>query len=594
MSDNKIVTDALLGDALAGAPAAVRTFFRSALRLDDLDRLYESARELPGDAVSINILRLLGVRVRVPPEDVGRIPATGAVIIVANHPFGLLDGLIVHALLAQVRDDVKVLANDVLARIPGVADRVFELDVFTGRKAVRANARAIRAALAWLEEGRALIVFPSGEVSHWHGLPARSVDPAWGQLPVRFARRAKVPIVPVFFEGGNSVAFHLSGLVHPLLRTARLPAELLNKRGAEITVRVGSPILPETLEAWSDESAATDYVRGRTYLLSHRRPVSANAPKHWKNPIEAANTTAVDLEIARLDAEAGAVVSNDAYAVYAARGESIPATLREIGRQRELTFRQAGEGTGESCDIDRFDRWYTHLTLWNKRDGRLAGGYRLAWTEDVLPRLGSRGLYTSTLFHFHREFLARLGSAAELGRSFICPEYQRDYAPLMLLWQAIARLVLRRPGSPVLFGPVSISADYGSAARALIVQFLREHHLKSELTAYVRPRRKFRTDALRDEEVQRIARLLRDLDDLDEPIRDMENKPAVPVLLRQYLRLGGKVAAFNLDRRFSDALDGLIVVDLRQTHPRILAKYMGAASAQEFLAAHVGAARPTP
>ena len=163
-------------------------------------------------------------------------------------------------------------------------------------------------------------------------------------------------------------------------------------------------------------------------------------------------------EISRLEREGRVVIENKSYFVFRERGSALPASCGKSARSR-ADFSRGGGGTGKEIDLDVFDSRYTHVVLWHKPNGRVAGAYRLAWTQDILSTAGPRGLYTSTLFRFDPAFFRALGPAVELGRSFISPEFQKDYSPLLLLWQAIGRSVAARPEAPVLFGPVSISAD---------------------------------------------------------------------------------------------------------------------------------------
>jgi putative hemolysin len=258
--------------------------------------------------------------------------------------------------------------------------------------------------------------------------------------------------------------------------------------------------------------------------------------------------------------------------------------LAEIGRCRELAFREVGEGTGRSSDLDRFDSYYQHLFLWDENSRRLAGAYRLAITSDVLPRFGISGLYTSTLFRFKPAFFERLGPAVELGRSFVLPEYQKNYAPLLLLWKGITRVVERRPDAPVLFGAVSISREYRAASRGLIATYLR-CRASHELSRLVKPRRPFRHAVLRDRLIRRFSELATDIEDLSLSIADIEqDDKGVPVLIRQYLRAGGRVLGFNVDPKFSDVLDALIAADLRSAPLPLLERCMGRAEARAFLA----------
>jgi putative hemolysin len=272
--------------------------------------------------------------------------------------------------------------------------------------------------------------------------------------------------------------------------------------------------------------------------------------------------------------------------VYLASAGEIPELLREIGRCREIAFREAGEGTGRESDLDWFDGHYRHMFLWHKGDARLAGAYRLGLTSEVLSEHGVKGLYTSTLFRYKPQFFERLGPAVELGRSFVRPEYQKGYSPLLLLWKGITRVVERRPEAAVLFGAVSISREYRAASRGLIATYLanRASHGLAEL---VQPRVKYRERAMRNGCVRRLAALTADIEDLSLPISDIEeNGKGVPVLIRQYLKAGGRLLGFNVDPRFSGVLDALIVADLRTASPAMLERYMGRPGAKSFLEWH--------
>ena len=265
------------------------------------------------------------------------------------------------------------------------------------------------------------------------------------------------------------------------------------------------------------------------------------------------------------------------------RASEGPTLLQELGRLREITFRAAGEGTGRHRDLDRFDRYYWHLLLWNRTTQELVGAYRAGCTAEILTAHGIRGLYTSTLFRYDARLFGRLGPALELGRSFVRPEYQRQYAPLLLLWKGIARLVTMYPENAVLFGAVSISNEYNHASREMIYRFFEARIVEDELAGMIEPRRPFRPPLLRRWDCRAMCHALRDLDQLSEPVTDVESDgKGLPILLRQYAKIGGKLLGFNVDRKFSNVLDGLVVVDLRQTDPAVLDRYMGRAAAARF------------
>jgi putative hemolysin len=280
----------------------------------------------------------------------------------------------------------------------------------------------------------------------------------------------------------------------------------------------------------------------------------------------------------------------DQLSVYLARAREIPNVLAEIGRLRESTFRQAGEGTGRPVDLDSFDARYLHLFVWNRGEGEVVGAYRLGPTPDILPAQGAGGLYTSTLFRFSPELFARTGPAVELGRSFIRPEYQRQYAPLLLLWKGIARYIVARPECPILFGAVSISRQYSPASRELLVSFL-ESRRDPALAPLVTARRPFRHERAGRWHARALARFVLDVEDLGEPIADIEEDgKGVPILVRQYLKLGGKVLGCNVDPCFADVVDALIMVDLRETPPALLARYMSREGLASFCRHHRRAA----
>lgn len=281
------------------------------------------------------------------------------------------------------------------------------------------------------------------------------------------------------------------------------------------------------------------------------------------------------------------LAENSDFSVHLGLAPQIPNLILEIGRLRELTFRRAGEGVGKSRDLDFFDDYYWHLLLWNKKKRELVGAYRAGNTADILKERGVAGLYTSTLFKYDEQLFQKLGPALELGRSFVRPEYQRQYAPLLLLWKGIARLIATRPETPVLFGAVSISNDYNKASREMIYQFFQSRIEEDKLAGLVEPRRPFRLGLLRRWDCRAMGQALRDLEELSEPITDVEaDGKGLPILLRQYAKVGGKLLGFNVDRKFSNCLDGLVVVDLRQTDPVVLDRYMGRESAEAFRKLH--------
>ncbi len=280
------------------------------------------------------------------------------------------------------------------------------------------------------------------------------------------------------------------------------------------------------------------------------------------------------------------LVDSGSFQVYYARAAQIPWVLQEIGRLRELTFRAVGEGTGKCADIDLFDAYYLHMFVWDAQAEAIAGAYRLGLVDEILPRHGKRGLYTDSLFKYRTSVLDSLNPAIELGRSFVRAEYQRSFPPLLLLWTGIARFVERSPRYAVLFGAVSISSNYAPASRRLMVDYLSAYRAEARLANQVRPRRPYR-DRTRTSASDADSSAPGNLDELSRLVAQIEHDhKGVPVLLKQYLRLGGRLLGFSFDREFGNTLDGLIMVDLRQIEPTVLARYMGKRGAAAFRAYH--------
>ena len=528
----------------------------------------------------------LQVRVDVTAADFERIPRCGPVVALSNHPFGILDGVMVGDLLTRARADVRILTNQLLGELPELARICFFIDPFDHPESRVANGRALKQAITHLRAGGMLLVFPAGEVSHFDLKKRAICDPEWNITAARLIRITGAKSLPILIRGANGIPFQMLGMVHPMLRTAALPAEMLNKRGKSVEIRIGGTIEPSRIEALPDDKEATRYLRLRTELLARRGFTEIRAQDESR-PV-AAETPAESIanEIAALPADCLLENARE-FAVYLAEARRIPLTLQEIGRLREVTFRAAGEGTGEPRDLDRFDPHYLHLFLWNKEKREVAGAYRIGEVPKILARFGHKGLYTESLFRFRAGFLAQLGPSLELGRSFIRPEYQRQFAPLLLLWKAIGAFVARHPEYSMLIGAVSVSNEYSPASRELIARYFEKQNPSERWRGAVRARRPLRGNLVQKWETAALCSLLPDVDDLSAPISDLEpDGKGIPILVRQYVRLGGKLLAFSVDPQFGNTLDGFVMVDLTRTSPEILARYMGREQAQNFLAWH--------
>ncbi len=567
-------------------PLLSRLFFR--------ERMLRSIPEAGGEGLSAarfayELLHNLAIRCHVPRGDLERIPPSGATLVVANHPFGLLEGLLLISMLESVRADFRIVANGLLSGFPLLRERVIFVNPFEERS-VQENRKSLRESLAWLSQGGLLVMFPAGEVSHLNWDERSVIDPKWNTAAARFARKISCPTLPLFFNGANSRRFQMVGTIHPRLRTLNLLNELLNKQGQEIKVRIGTPVSASVLRSFEHAESATAYLRVRTYLLQSRtialgstfRPLSGPRCKPVAQP---APRALLKSELAELPAER-LLARNNEFSVYLASANEIPNTLQEVGRCREVSYREVGEGTGRPIDTDQFDSYYRHIILWHPADARVAGAYRVAATPDVLKEHGVSGLYSSTLFHYDLSFFEQIGPALELGPSFICRDYQKRYSPLLLLWKGILRYVAQRPECAVLFGAVSVSSDYQLLSRTLIVDFL-NGHITNDVSRNIRPRQPFSGSSRAPKSLKQLGRLLPTVDELSATIQDLEaDGKGLPILIKQYLKIGGQLLGFNVDRQFSNSLDVLVMANLRTASGPMLDRCMGRLDSESFRASH--------
>ncbi len=533
------------------------------------------------------ILDALGIDYQVVKGSLNNIPAQGASVIVANHPLGCIEGIILAEILLAMRSDVKILANHHLKIVPELDPLFIGVDVLDGANAQQANLLALRAAHRHLANGGLLLIFPAGEVSHLVDSKQRLLqDKEWSYSVSRLIRKHQATSVPIFIDGQNSRRFYMAGKIHPLLRTLMLGRELLNKKDSLIKIAIGHEIRYKEVNALNDQQLV-NYLRLNTYLLNKVEQQKRNKAADDKSlfPI-AARLPKADLinDIEQLTA-ANHLISSCKFDVYCATAEAIPAILHEIGRVREINFRDVGEGTGQALDVDKFDRDYRHIFIWDREENKLVGSYRLGLVDQIVAQRGLKGLYSSTLFNYAPQFLSNMGNSIEMGRSVIAGEYQKSIFSLLLLWKGICTFVHRNPKYTHLFGPVSISNDYSEDARQLLAETMSMHYYDSEqakLVAATNPP----TQSKNRQWNTGLLTALTDIQLLSKVITRMEEDKGVPVLLRQYLGLNGKFVSFNVDPDFNDALDGLIVVDLRKVQEKTLARYMGSTEAQQYLSLH--------
>jgi putative hemolysin len=354
---------------------------------------------------------------------------------------------------------------------------------------------------------------------------------------------------------------------------------------------VGNVIPHERSSSFKTDEELITYLRMRTYILGNEKEEEDTAevviePRVMEEIIPPVPLNLIERDIAGLEPRQLLAEMGD-FQVYSARAKEAPNVLREIGRLREVTFRKVQEGSGKSIDLDSFDRHYIHLFIWHRANREIVGAYRLGRADSILRHFGKEGLYTSTLFEYKEPVLEQIGSAIEVGRSFVRSEYQRSYTPLLLLWRGIGQFVVNRPRYHTLFGTVSINNEYDAVSRELIRLFLRVNNYLPDLAKWIRARNPMAKTKVRGVDAKTTEFIVKDPSDISELLHDLESEQKhLPILLKQYLKLGGRLMGFNLDPGFGDVLDGLIFVDLRETDPKMLERYMGKEGARSFLTHH--------
>jgi putative hemolysin len=541
--------------------------------LEELNRAYACIGSHPNGHGNLfeDALAQLRVRLEVSEGELARVPETGATLVVANHPFGGIDGLALAAALLRRRKDVRIVTNTLLSRITKLAPWFLDVAVFDAHQRTASNATQVRAALRHLTLGGMLAVFPAGTVSRFRPNHGAVVDSEWSASVGMLARRSGATVVPCYFPGSNSVLFQAAGVLHENLSTALLVRELLARRDSRIHLQIGQPVRANTIRRFEDDAMLTAWLRLRTYDLrktDHQRHSRTRAVQPVVPPVDPAE---VRMELSD-PSRRQCLIEQGPYRVYLAQQADIPRTLDEIARLREVTFRSVGEGTGCAQDMDVFDSTYHHLVLYDEEIGCVVGAYRLALCDDVIREQGFEGLYTNSLFRFRPSMRKELMHAIELGRSFVRPEYQKKPLALALLWRGIGEVLRKYPRYHRLLGAVSISERYRGSARNLLVSFLHEVHSDVRLSRLVDPRNplRIRLDAIE----RRVLRYgCRNLRELSKAIVDASGL-RVPVLLERYLELGARVLALNVDSKFGNCIDALIFVDLDQAPENLLRRFM--------------------
>ncbi|MBD8018710.1 lysophospholipid acyltransferase family protein [Kaistella pullorum] len=545
-------------------------------KISEVNKLYDILKDKKGKDFFDAFVRERGLKYIVFEEDLEKIPKTGPFILVSNHPLGAIDGILMTKVLTEIRPDFKVMGNFLLEKIKPMEPYVIPVNPFESRKEVRSSAAGMRETLKHLQNGGCVGIFPAGEVSNKNNDFNEIHDRAWEKPALKLIKAAKVPVVPMYFHAKNSRLFYQLAKLHPELQTLMLPAEMMHKREKPIRIRVGKPVPTRALEDHDTIEEMGEFLQNKIYMLKSYYEKRKSIAEQLKLPnlklnfpimkeenvvqniIDETPQDDIEKEIALLGDKM--LFRNGNYELYFTTYGEIPSIMREIGRQRELTFRKIGEGSNLPFDLDRYDEYYHHLFLWDANARKLVGAYRMALGSEVMKKHGIEGFYTSSLFEFDQELRPFFRKVIEMGRAYISSEYQQKPLPLFLLWRGIVHVCLRNPEHKFLMGGVSISNKFSEFSKSLMIEFMRSHYYDSAVAQYIHPKKEFKVKLKDRDKHLFFDEMESDLNKLDKIIDDLEPEMRMPVLIKKYIKQNAKVISFNVDPSFNDAIDGLMYI----------------------------------
>ncbi len=538
------------------------------LRISRLNRIYDKHKD-KGDVAFLNaILDEVKIQFEIPEEDLKRIPKEGAFISVSNHPLGGIDGILLLKLLAEKRPDYKIVANFLLHRIEPLKPYVMPVNPFEDRKDAKSSVTGIKNALLHLKNGYPLGIFPAGEVSTYKD-GKLIVDKPWEEGAIKLIYKAKVPIIPIYFHAKNSRLFYFLSKISDTLRTAKLPSEVLSQKSRVIKVRIGKAISVKDQEEYENIDDFHAFIRKKTYMLANpfevKNPLiktpSLKIPKQPKKVIPPVSQNQMIKEIVKLRENDSRLLKSHNYEVFFTASNKIPNILREIGRLREVTFREVGEGTNNAIDLDEYDNYYHHMFLWDIKANNVVGAYRMGLGYDIYQKHGIDGFYINTLFRLEPELFSMMEQTIEMGRAFIVKEYQQKPMPLFLLWKGIVHVTLRYPEYKYLMGGVSISNQFSNFSKSLMIEFMKSHYYDPYLAQYIHPKKEYKVK-LNDADKDFVFDASKaDMVKFDKIIDELEpGNLRMPVLLKKYVKQNARLVAFNVDPKFNNAIDGLMYI----------------------------------
>jgi len=535
--------------------SAISKFADSVVHEAQINTFIEKNKHLGSFAFIDEALEYLNFNFSVSDKDIQNIPASGRVVIIANHPLGSLDAIALIKLISNVRKDIKIVANDFLKVITPLQSILININNFKPRQ----KKEAIVQVYAALDAEEAVIIFPSGEVSR--ASPSGIKDKIWHKGFLKFAKKGNAPILPVFIGGKNSKTFYSVSALNKKLATLLLSHEMFKQKNKSIQILVGEiipheNIFPKGIQKDKLIKLYKKHLYGlkknESYFITQKAIAHPQDRRDIKRELKSSQLL-------------GSTKDGKKIYLYSSY-DNESNLINEIGRLRELSFRKVGEGINKKRDIDKYDRYYKHIILWDEEELEIVGAYRIAECAEIIQKFGTKALYTTTLFDYNENFLPLLPDAIELGRSFVQPKYWGSRA-LDYLWYGIGAYLKNNPHIRYMYGPVSLSDNYSKVAKDMILYFYDKNFTDEQNLVDAKISYNFQTDEILIKNLQKEL----DATEYKENFKTLKRALAsintsIPTLYKQYADLceagGIKFCAYNIDHDFSNCIDSFIVVEI--------------------------------
>ncbi|WP_220460000.1 MULTISPECIES: lysophospholipid acyltransferase family protein [unclassified Colwellia] len=546
-------------------------FLDKLLGINKLRNVYESC-ELSGldkQQFSQKLLDGLGVQVSGVNGVLEKVPQSGRCVVVCNHPYGMIEGVIIAHLLTEFRSDTQVMANVGLQIFKEIKDYFIFANPLKPKAKI--NTLAIKQCFSHLENDGLLVLFPAGRVSFFQSDKQRITDGDWNRLVIKLAKKTGAPILPVFISGTNSQLFHRMGRIYYRFRLLMLAHEMFKLQAHNIDLKTNNLLSIKQLNEFKGIKRMNDFVRLQCYLNDENyfTPwLEDDDPMAFKNIIPTADKVNIKSELAQLPDEQH-LLDFKSFSVYYGYQKQIPLCVQEITRLREITFRTLDEGSGETCDTDKFDATYMHLFIFDHKNEEIIGAYRIGQTDLLQNEGGVSQLYLSQMFNFSGGFINQQQPCLEMGRSFIIAAHQNSFHGLLLLWKGIGAFVCQNPHYRTLYGTVSLSKLYDPRSVALIDEVMVTNkagvNAKAAFKGQLHPEVKDFISAT-PVELNQLSALVIGIE---------EDSKDIPVLLKQYHKLGAIFHCTGIDVNFNHTPGLLLSVNLPEAPEKLLKLYLG-------------------